>query len=973
MDSGIEHALNQYDMTSTHSTDTPAFPTCRYLILQLGDKNTYRSPLYSQNEILAGPDFETESDEEGFKYIQTPGGRFDLSDILKQLPESQKPDVILVKADATNRIFPQNLTSADCAKVLVLGNTQHLTQPIQTLVEYAKKERFDYYLTDHKAHHLHFFVEAGLKHVHWIPGLNYNLITRELNPKPRIPVSFIGQVGDFHPYRKWLITQLAKNKCPIYVNRHDRQTTIDYYADSQITLNISLNGDLNLRVFEVMGAGGFLMTDQLSAESGLYQLFEEDKHFVTYSGYEDLREKIDYYLGHPDEIFRIRKAGQQQIFNNHAPHQKAWQLHDLIFKDKVEPTFQLDFDDRCQGSVPPNLDLRIALYEYFQDIHLNNTKVEVYYPAECPHVIRDIRDLPRLTFHALRSEEKIPKSEAPPILLLDGQQLDNKWLKDQPWYSVVVHGENAVHSQKSIIEAAGFKQLNTHSFAFMREPKEGSLNAVPMFFEKVDFEPTLDSKRYFRKGRKVYEAGDFDLANRCWIQAIQFDRSNQQAYEALSKLYQENNELASHEVIRHELARLRGETSKLEDDESDYAQTIRLLNAYEPILPQKKKILVITNLFPPQEMGGFGKTMWELCLGLINRNHDVVILTSDSSYLHKEPAEGSPSIEQHVHRNLALHGNWKKGILEYETDDKKINEIIIKNHLVIRNQVEEFQPEVCIVGNIDLMGYPFIREILDKQIPVIHRLGNQIPGYPASDTPKNPNYCMATASQWLQKSLLDDGYPIQNFEVLYPGAPLEQYYRLIPPDFSTLRIAFAGIVAPFKGLHTLINALVRLKQFGIPFECHVLGNTSHQTYFEKIIRFCTEESILNNTHFYGFQSRKAAARIFDRCNILAFPTSIPETFGKSQIEAMASGMVVISTAMGGAAEVIQNGETGLVIEKENDRQLANKLRHLVDHPDEFAQLSARGQQHALQFTDHASVDKLEEIIAKMTTNPLSRS
>ena len=84
-----------------------------------------------------------------------------------------------------------------------------------------------------------------------------------------------------------------------------------HYGEAHITFNCSLNGDLNMRVFETLGAGGFLLTDRLSPQSGLERLFRDGAHLALYDSPDDLIAKIEYYLDRPDEAAEIARRGQQ--------------------------------------------------------------------------------------------------------------------------------------------------------------------------------------------------------------------------------------------------------------------------------------------------------------------------------------------------------------------------------------------------------------------------------------------------------------------------------------------------------------------------------------------------------------------------------------------------------------------------------------------------------------------------------------
>ena len=79
-------------------------------------------------------------------------------------------------------------------------------------------------------------------------------------------VGFIGTSDRVHPYRKKLLETLEKGKKPIVRGFEDRVAATKLYGRSTISFNCSLNGDLNLRVFEVLSAGAFLLTDELAAE-----------------------------------------------------------------------------------------------------------------------------------------------------------------------------------------------------------------------------------------------------------------------------------------------------------------------------------------------------------------------------------------------------------------------------------------------------------------------------------------------------------------------------------------------------------------------------------------------------------------------------------------------------------------------------------------------------------------------------------
>lgn len=70
------------------------------------------------------------------------------------------------------------------------------------------------------------------------------------------------------------------------------------FADSSINLNITLQSiqtGIPLRVFDIMGCGGFLLSNY---QEDYLEYFEPDKDFVIYNDYGDLEEKAAFYLKH---------------------------------------------------------------------------------------------------------------------------------------------------------------------------------------------------------------------------------------------------------------------------------------------------------------------------------------------------------------------------------------------------------------------------------------------------------------------------------------------------------------------------------------------------------------------------------------------------------------------------------------------------------------------------------------------------
>lgn len=81
---------------------------------------------------------------------------------------------------------------------------------------------------------------------------------------------------------------------------------------SKINLNItskSIHDGLPLRIFDVLGCGGFLLTNY---QTELAQWFTPGRDLECYTGEDDLLEKVDYYLTHEKTVLKSPTTAMKQ-------------------------------------------------------------------------------------------------------------------------------------------------------------------------------------------------------------------------------------------------------------------------------------------------------------------------------------------------------------------------------------------------------------------------------------------------------------------------------------------------------------------------------------------------------------------------------------------------------------------------------------------------------------------------------------
>jgi glycosyltransferase involved in cell wall biosynthesis len=98
--------------------------------------------------------------------------------------------------------------------------------------------------------------------------------------------------------------------------------------------------------------------------------------------------------------------------------------------------------------------------------------------------------------------------------------------------------------------------------------------------------------------------------------------------------------------------------------------------------------------------------------------------------------------------------------------------------------------------------------------------------------------------------------------------------------------------------------------------------------------------------FLGERSDWEVVQFLHACDVFVLPSvQRSEAFGIVQLEAMACGRALVSTAIGtGTTFVNQHGKTGWVVPPDDPRRLAGAIRHLLDHPEARAAFGAAGRQ-----------------------------
>lgn len=109
----------------------------------------------------------------------------------------------------------------------------------------------------------------------------------------------------------------------------------EVYQKSQINLHLthrSVSSGVPQEVFEIMAAGGFVLTN---FQPEIAENFVIGEHLEIFVNEKELLEKIAYYLEHEEERVKIARAGQQVVREFHSYRERAITIFNTVFSDDV--------------------------------------------------------------------------------------------------------------------------------------------------------------------------------------------------------------------------------------------------------------------------------------------------------------------------------------------------------------------------------------------------------------------------------------------------------------------------------------------------------------------------------------------------------------------------------------------------------------------------------------------------------------
>lgn len=197
--------------------------------------------------------------------------------------------------------------------------------------------------------------------------------------------------------------------------------------------------------------------------------------------------------------------------------------------------------------------------------------------------------------------------------------------------------------------------------------------------------------------------------------------------------------------------------------------------------------------------------------------------------------------------------------------------------------------------------------------------------------------------------------PTPNLQLIYYGIELDRSgaARVGRTPGGETRLLFVGTNFQRKGLPTLLRALPQVLIRNPRVRLYVIGKDPNE---EAMRRLCRRLRIEPRVEFLGWRSQTEIRNFFARAELFVMPSLI-ENFAFVFLEAMACGVPVIGSSVGGIRELIKDGVNGFLVKPLDVQGLAQKVCTILENKSLREQLILQGFQTVKGFTAKHMVEQ----------------
>ncbi|AGA25884.1 glycosyltransferase family 4 protein [Singulisphaera acidiphila] len=394
------------------------------------------------------------------------------------------------------------------------------------------------------------------------------------------------------------------------------------------------------------------------------------------------------------------------------------------------------------------------------------------------------------------------------------------------------------------------------------------------------------------------------------------------------------------------------------------------------------KILVISNLYPPDALGGYEMGCRQVVENLRARGHEVRVLTTAP----RTPVASPP----HVRRTLRLTDMWvdyhmsRCATVTQLLDESESHRINAFNVHALLGELDDFEPDVAYVwmltgiGGLGLMAtlhhlrVPWVWHLMDDVPATLCQLDNQVIPALAREIERQLRGHTIACSQQLVDEIERRGVRLQGEVEIVPNwvagpvPPLRsEFYQGDRP----LRIvaSAAHIDRCYdKGMDLLIKAAATLRDQGRDnFSLDIFGQVNDSFYGD----------LIKSNHLSGLVTLRGSLKQADLIaayqdyDVFAFPARLREPCAFAPLEAAPSGCVTVMSILSGNSEWLVHGVHCLKVPRTSEG-FAHMFGEILDGRVDLEPIGRRG---ALAVRRDFHLDKLLPKIERILTRAARQS
>ncbi|MCP3460061.1 glycosyltransferase [Bradyrhizobium sp. CCGUVB23] len=237
---------------------------------------------------------------------------------------------------------------------------------------------------------------------------------------------------------------------------------------------------------------------------------------------------------------------------------------------------------------------------------------------------------------------------------------------------------------------------------------------------------------------------------------------------------------------------------------------------------------------------------------------------------------------------------------------------------------------------------------------------------------QQPAVSFVAVSNALRRRAIEYGIPAKKIAVSYIGINTRTFRTgTVPISQRPLRVVFVGRLVEKKGCDILIEAMSHVQQVVTAAQLTVIGDGPLRHDLESL---ATRKNV--PATFRGAQSSAYVKRELDASRVLCLPSITAsngdaEGFGLVLLEAQASGVPVVTSALGGATEGISERITGFSFAERDIEGLARILINVLTNDAMLRQMADNGPSYVATHFDLARcTDELELLYDKISSDDL---